>query len=127
VVENKAPVVDETPVSKTDDAPMLFDDDFDFDAFESATLGTPVADDTAPIETAPITETAPTDTSLLPPTDDEFDFVKSLDSNQVTLELAEQYLNIGEYDGAKHLLNEVLAQGNSQQQQHAYTLLARTV
>lgn len=126
VVENEAPVVDETPVSKTDDAPMLFDDDFDFDAFESATLGMPVADDTAPIETAPITETAPTDTSLLPPTDDEFDFVKSLDSNQVTLELAEQYLSIGEYDGAKHLLNEVLAQGNSEQQQQAHTLLART-
>ncbi|WP_199507065.1 MULTISPECIES: FimV/HubP family polar landmark protein [unclassified Psychrobacter] len=126
VVENEAPVVDKTPVSKTDDAPMLFDDDFDFDAFESATLGMPVADDTTPVETTPITETAPTDTSLLPPTDDEFDFVKNLDSNQVTLELAEQYLSIGEYDGAKHLLNEVLAQGNSEQQQQAHTLLART-
>ena len=125
-VEDSTPVANETPAAESEDEQLLFDDDFDFDAFESTTLGMPVADDTAPVEAAPTTETAPADTSLLPPADDEFDFVKNLDSNQVTLELAEQYLNIGEYDGAKHLLKEVLAQGNSEQQQQAHRLLART-
>jgi len=56
----------------------------------------------------------------------DFDFVKSLDSNQVTLDLAAQYLQLGEYDSAKRLLNEVMAQGNSEQQSQAQTLLERT-
>ncbi|WP_350558973.1 FimV/HubP family polar landmark protein [Psychrobacter sp. CAL346-MNA-CIBAN-0220] len=56
----------------------------------------------------------------------DFDFVKTLDSNQVTLDLAGQYLQLGEYDSAKRLLNEVIAQGNSEQQNQAQELLART-
>jgi pilus assembly protein FimV len=56
----------------------------------------------------------------------DFDFVKSLDSNQVTLDLANQYLQLGEYDSAKRLLNEVIAQGNSEQKQQAQLLLERT-
>ncbi|MGP9667930.1 MULTISPECIES: FimV/HubP family polar landmark protein [unclassified Psychrobacter] len=57
---------------------------------------------------------------------ENFDFVKSLDSNQVTLDLANQYLQLGEYDSAKRLLNEVIAQGNSEQQSQAQLLLERT-
>ena len=56
----------------------------------------------------------------------DFDFVKTLDSNQVTLDLAGQYVQLGEYDSAKRLLNEVIAQGNSEQQQQAQQLLERT-
>lgn len=56
----------------------------------------------------------------------DFDFVKSLDNHQVTLDLAEQYLQLGEYDSAKRLLNEVMTQGNHGQQQQARILLART-
>ncbi|WP_261863101.1 FimV/HubP family polar landmark protein [Psychrobacter sp. JCM 18900] len=56
----------------------------------------------------------------------DFDFVKSLDSNQVTLDLADQYLQLGEYDSAKRLLNEVIAQGTNEQKQQAQLLLERT-
>ena len=56
----------------------------------------------------------------------DFDFVQSLDSNQVALDLAGQYLQLGEYDSAKRLLNEVISQGNSAQQQQAQSLLERT-
>ncbi|MBH0096106.1 pilus assembly protein FimV [Psychrobacter sp. NZS113] len=56
----------------------------------------------------------------------DFDFVKSLDSNQVTLDLAGQYLQLGEYDSAKRLLNEVIAHGDSEQQSQAQILLERT-
>lgn len=56
----------------------------------------------------------------------DFDFVKTLDSHQVTLDLASQYLKLGEYDSAKRLLNEVMAQGNSEQQHQAQALLHRT-
>ena len=44
----------------------------------------------------------------------------------MTLDLAAQYLQLGEYDSAKRLLNEVMAQGNSEQQSQAQTLLERT-
>ena len=56
----------------------------------------------------------------------DFDFVKTLDSNQVTLDLAGQYVQLGEYDSAKRLLNEVISQGTSEQQSLAQTLLDRT-
>lgn len=56
----------------------------------------------------------------------DFDFVDTLDSSQVTLDLAGQYLELGEYDSAKRLLNEVIADGNHEQQNQAQALLART-
>lgn len=56
----------------------------------------------------------------------DFDFVKSLDSNQVTLDLAAQYVQLGEYDSAKRLLNEVINQGSHEQQNQARLLLKRT-
>lgn len=56
----------------------------------------------------------------------DFAFVDTLDSNQITLDLADQYLQLGEYDSAKRLLEEVVAQGNPEQQQKAEMLLART-
>lgn len=56
----------------------------------------------------------------------DFDFVKTLDNNQVTLDLAQQYLQLGEYDSAKRLLNEVISQGNSEQRSEAQELLTRS-
>lgn len=56
----------------------------------------------------------------------DFDFIKTLDSHQVTLDLAGQYLKLGEYDSAKRLLKEVMTQGNNEQQQQAQMLLDRT-
>lgn len=58
--------------------------------------------------------------------DADFDFVKSLDSQQVTLDLATKYLELGEYDSAKRLLTEVVNDGNEEQQQQAKALLTRT-
>lgn len=56
----------------------------------------------------------------------DFEFIDALDSQQITLDLAEQYLQLGEYDSANRLLNEVVAQGNPEQQQQAQALLARS-
>lgn len=56
----------------------------------------------------------------------DFDFVNSLDSQQVTLDLACEYLDLGEYESAKRLLIEVVNDGNTEQQQQAQALLART-
>lgn len=55
-----------------------------------------------------------------------FDFVEQLDQSQITLDLAEQYLDLGEYDSAKRLVNEVLTSATDEQHKaHAQTLLDR--
>jgi pilus assembly protein FimV len=109
----------------------LIDDDFNIDDTDSLF--------NAPSVTTPVSTAAPveSDTSITPQETEsaedfssrfaaDFDFVKSLDSNQVTLDLADQYLELGEYDSAKRLLNEVIAQGTSEQKQQAQLLLERT-
>lgn len=106
----------------TFDDNTLIDDDFDFDTLTDTSA-------TAPVEVTPErstekpVETAEDFSSRFAA---DFDFVKSLDNTQVTLDLAGQYVQLGEYDSAKRLLNEVMAQGNSEQQDHAQTLLDRT-
>lgn len=117
-------------------APLTFDedtlanDDFDFDSLADAPTATTPVDaeyDVSTVDSEIVTynevETKE-DFSLRFAAD--FDFVKTLDSNQVTLDLAGQYLQLGEYDSAKRLLNEVMTQGNSEQQQQAQMLLDRT-
>lgn len=120
---------EETSIAPT--APMLFDDNTSLDDginLDAPTAATPVdvETDIATEEdslTEEYTETAEDFSSRFA---EDFDFVKSLDSNQVTLDLASQYLQLGEYDSAKRLLNEVIVQGNSEQQSQAKALLERT-
>lgn len=109
----------------------LIDDDFNIDdadsLFDASSTIAPVST-AAPVESD--TSVAPQETESAEDFSSrfaaDFDFVKSLDSNQVTLDLADQYLQLGEYDSAKRLLNEVIAQGNSEQKQQAQLLLERT-
>lgn len=55
----------------------------------------------------------------------DFGFVDTNDNAQVTLDLATRYLNLGEHDSARRLLEEVINSGNATQQQNATALLAR--
>ena len=55
----------------------------------------------------------------------ELDFVNGLDNVQITLDLASRYIELGEHDSAKRLLDEVLATGSQEQKQNAQTLLSR--
>ncbi|MGE6359854.1 FimV/HubP family polar landmark protein [Psychrobacter glacincola] len=111
--------------SVTPTAPLLFDDnsllDNEFDTHSSTALS-PVEDEST-LTAEDAAETAEDFSSRFAA---DFDFVKSLDSTQVTLDLAGQYLQLGEYDSAKRLLNEVLIQGTSEQQNQAKVLLDRT-
>lgn len=110
------------PTAVTFDDNTLIDDDFDFDSLSV----TPTA--TTPVEVQSIggIESVETTEDFSARFAADFDFVKSLDSNQVTLDLASQYVQLGEYDSAKRLLNEVISQGNSEQQSQAQALLDRT-
>ena len=126
--------IEESSITPT--APLMFDDntviddDFDFDSLvdaSTATMPVNTAHDVSTVESESVTDNA------VETTEDfssrfaaDFDFVKTLDSKQVTLDLAGQYLQLGEYDSAKRLLNEVMTQGTSEQQQQAQVLLDRT-
>ena len=127
------------PVLEEEDSALTFDDatgfeDLDFSFDTEAPAAAPVStaetlDETIKSDVLtgdiPPSDTVPV-TSVSPQFSADFDFIKTLDSQQVTLDLAEQYLQLGEYDSAKRLLNEVMTQGNSAQQQQAKALLART-
>ena len=109
----------------------LIDDDFDFGSLSDAPTATTPVDLASEIESNVDSEVI-ADTEIESAEDfssrfaADFDFVKTLDSNQVTLDLAGQYVQLGEYDSAKRLLNEVISQGTSEQQSQAQALLDRT-
>lgn len=115
---------DSTPTTFDDN--ILIDDNFSTDSLAESTEISSPAITSAPVETDIITEDTRSVEDFSSRFAADFDFVKSLDSNQVTLDLADQYLQLGEYDSAKRLLNEVVAYGNSEQKQRAETLLERT-
>ncbi|MBO1515808.1 FimV/HubP family polar landmark protein [Psychrobacter halodurans] len=105
----------------------LIDDDFDFDLDALSDESDTAASSAAPVAAQPAGSIEKDNAEdFLARFAADFDFVKSLDSNQVALDLAGQYLQLGEYDSAKRLLNEVISQGNSAQQQQAQSLLERT-
>ncbi|ERL54878.1 FimV/HubP family polar landmark protein [Psychrobacter aquaticus] len=122
----ESPLTEASRIAPT--APLLFDDntllddDFEAGSLVATTPEAPVEINTD-IATEANVETAEDFSARFSA---DFDFVKSLDSNQVTLDLAGQYLQLGEYDSAKRLLNEVIIQGNSEQQKQARLLLERT-
>jgi pilus assembly protein FimV len=55
--------------------------------------------------------------------DDAFDFEDAGDTAGTKLDLARAYIDMGDQDGARDILNEVVAEGNSEQQQRAQAML----
>jgi pilus assembly protein FimV len=57
--------------------------------------------------------------------DDDFDFLGETDENATKLDLARAYIDMGDAEGARDILNEVLSEGSDDQQGEAKELLAR--
>ncbi len=57
--------------------------------------------------------------------DDEFDFLADTDENATKLDLAKAYIDMGDMEGAKDILQEVLTEGNGNQKEEAKGLLAQ--
>lgn len=57
--------------------------------------------------------------------DDDFDFLGETDENATKLDLARAYIDMGDAEGARDILNEVLSEGSDDQQSEAKELLAR--
>lgn len=56
---------------------------------------------------------------------DDFDFLADSDENATKLDLAKAYIDMGDADGARDILNEVVAEGNTTQKAEAQKLLAQ--
>ncbi|MGK0499140.1 MAG: pilus assembly protein FimV [Oceanicoccus sp.] len=60
-----------------------------------------------------------------PAGDDDFDFLADTDEVATKLDLARAYIDMGDSDGAKDILDEVLQEGNDEQKQEAQALAGR--
>lgn len=59
--------------------------------------------------------------------EDDFDFLSGTDETATKLDLARAYIDMGDAEGAKDILDEVIAEGNDGQQQEAKELIAKLV
>ena len=57
--------------------------------------------------------------------DDEFDFLADTDENATKLDLARAYIDMGDMEGARDILQEVLTEGSAPQKDEARGLLAQ--
>ena len=55
--------------------------------------------------------------------EDAFDFADEGDTETTKLDLARAYVDMGDRDGARDILDEVLTEGSEEQQQQARALL----
>ncbi|WP_319021211.1 FimV/HubP family polar landmark protein, partial [Pseudomonas aeruginosa] len=56
---------------------------------------------------------------------DDFDFLSGEDETATKLDLARAYIDMGDPEGARDILDEVLAEGNAGQQQEAREIIAQ--
>ncbi|MGY4534803.1 pilus assembly protein FimV [Pseudomonas sp. TE3786] len=59
--------------------------------------------------------------------DDDFDFLSGTDETATKLDLARAYIDMGDTEGARDILDEVISEGSDAQQQEARELIARIV
>lgn len=59
------------------------------------------------------------------PREEDFDFLSGTDETATKLDLAHAYLDMGDRDGARDILDEVLAEGDDAQRREARELLAK--
>ncbi|MCP1419991.1 pilus assembly protein FimV [Pseudomonas laurylsulfativorans] len=57
--------------------------------------------------------------------DDDFDFLAGTDEAATKLDLAQAYIDMGDSDGARDILNEVVSEGNAEQKSEAREMLSR--
>ena len=57
--------------------------------------------------------------------DDDFDFFADTDETTTKLDLARAYIDMGDAEGARDILDEVMSEGSDNQQQEAREMLAK--
>ncbi|WP_447747844.1 FimV/HubP family polar landmark protein [Pseudomonas nicosulfuronedens] len=138
-IENKAPQADDLPddfdLSLADDEPesLKADDSFATQLDEvSAELDRLTAQNdepAAPVAAALAEDSFAAGDLHLPgegsDDEDDFDFLSGADEAATKLDLARAYIDMGDTEGARDILDEVITEGNDNQQQEARELLGR--
>jgi pilus assembly protein FimV len=103
-----------------EEEPMASDD---FAAhFERASAEAQVA---SPDPDLPADDSAPRDAPVADFEDEDFDFLSGTDETATKLDLARAYIDMGDSEGARDILDEVIAEGDAAQQQEARELLTK--
>ncbi|QJD58096.1 FimV family protein [Pseudomonas sp. gcc21] len=71
----------------------------------------------------PFTGNMPTDQAMSESMEDEFDFLSGTDECATKLDLARAYVDMGDEEGARDILAEVIEEGNDQQQKDAREMM----
>lgn len=128
------PVVDlaEVNAPKPSDSLLISDDMFDLSFDDSTTqAATPANTQTTTTRTASLETTSIADKASLttaPVVEDLseiLDVIKDIDTDTLNVDLAEQYVNLGEYDSAKRLLDEIKDSNNTALVERATALRQR--
>jgi FimV-like protein len=104
--------------------PVTSDDliDLSFDDTANQTATTP----TASLETTSIADKASLTTApVVEDLSEILDVIKDIDTDTLNVDLAEQYVNLGEYDSAKRLLDEIKDSNNTALVERAAALRQR--
>ena len=115
-----------------DEAPAQQADTFAASTFEStleaSTFDAPASFEApapAPVEAPAAFETAAPESAPTLDSSDDFDFLADTDEIATKLDLARAYIDMGDTDGARDILDEVLQEGTDTQKQDASSLLSR--
>lgn len=128
------PVVDlaEVNAPKPSDSLLISDDMFDLSFDDSTTqAATPANTQTtttpiASLETTSIADKASLTTApVVEDLSEILDVIKDIDTDTLNVDLAEQYVNLGEYDSAKRLLDEIKDSNNTALVERAAALRQR--
>jgi len=126
----EAPVIED--VAATEEVPAAIEEPAEFEGSSEFDLNEleDLPDFTTETAEADIAEEDATKTSgqeidleQLAAADDEFDFLAGTDECATKLDLARAYLDMDDGEGAKELLQEVIAEGSDQQKQDARALI----
>ncbi|MGF6202771.1 FimV/HubP family polar landmark protein [Pseudomonas laurylsulfatiphila] len=129
--------VKDFPVAETPAVPEVALDDLDlpadFDLSLADEMSTPDAfaaeldDVNAELESlsSSIGEPTFTEADAALDGDDEFDFLSGTDEAATKLDLAQAYIDMGDSDGARDILNEVVSEGSDEQKSEAREMLSR--
>lgn len=119
----------EEPVLDSISAAQLADElDFDVtldapaEAVDRVEAGEEPVEQAAPFAATPL---QPAANDLSGNADDELDFLSDADETSTKLDLARAYIDMGDRDGARDILDEVMIEGNDTQKQEAKELLNR--
>ena len=108
--------------------PIPSDDliDLSFDDAASQATNQTNATPTASLETTSVAENAsPTTAPVIEDLSAILDVIKNIDTDTLNVDLAEQYVNLGEYDSAKRLLDEIKDSNNTALLERAAALRQR--